>query len=405
MESIYMDNNATTPLNSAAFADLMKWSQCANPSSTKHGFGRKAKAALEDARRKIARKLNVPPGELYFTSGATEANNLAIQGIVKAYDETHGGGGDGGGHIVCSAIEHKACLDVCKELERQGHAVTYVNPGPHRSSGIVTARGVRSALRDNTCLIVVMHANNELGTIQDVEGIGVVAARRGIPFHCDCAQSAGRIPGGITPRQWGATSVAISAHKFGGPKGVGALWLSRRCNCMPLAQGGKQEEGLRPGTENVGGVVSMATALESALVDRESRNARLRKLCFDVIVGGLARKNVGFQVLGNMQQRLANTLLLSFSRSPFRPNKAVCNSKIVQYLDEGHGAPSIAISIGSACNTKDHAASHVLDAIGAAKDVRQGAVRISIGDQNTLGQCKVLVAQIERALKDQGIIQ
>jgi len=397
-----MDNNSTTPLSKAALEQLMIWSQAANPSSQKYELGRVASASLEDARKKIARCLNVPPTELYFTSGATEANNLAIQGVVRSYSNKHAGKK---GHIVCSALEHKAALEVCKELERRGHVVTYVFPGPPRSSGRVLGSTLQHAIRPDTCLIVVMHANNELGTIQDVWGIGKVAKARGIPFHCDCAQSAGRTVGGVKPQSWGATSISVSAHKFGGPKGVGCVWISKKCDCLPLSMGGEQEKGMRPGTENMGGIMAMAAALQNSLANRQQKNAKLRAMC-QMILREFEENRLRFQLLGTPQwgpeMRLPNTMLVTFLRSPAKPNKAVCNSKIVAYLDGCR--PPIAVSIGSACNTKSRYASHVLDAIEATQEQKQGAIRISLGDHNTPRQCRHLVYRVKEALQDQGIV-
>jgi len=394
---IYMDNNATTPLRRCALQELVTWSQCANPSSTKHALGRQAHEAVEGARKRVARCLNVPAAGLYFTSGATEADNMAIQGVAKAYHMRTGRPG----HIVCSAIEHKACLEPCKALEQLGWRVTYVAP---EDGGIVAAETVQRALQRDTCLVVVMHANNELGTLQQVGRIGALARRRRIAFHCDCAQSAGRVPGGIKPARWGATSVAISGHKFGGPKGVGALWLAKNCRCAPLSLGGAQEGGVRPGTENVGGIMAMAAALEASLRDRSVRNEHLRYMCRDEILGEFKRLGVPCQLLGTPSwapdKRLANTLLVTFPRSPARPRKAICNSKLVKFLDEG--APPVAVSIGSACNTKSKHASHVLDAIGATPEMRQGCLRISLGDQNTPEECRLVAERIRDGLAAQG---
>ncbi|MRR13963.1 cysteine desulfurase, partial [archaeon] len=267
MKPIYMDHSATTPVAPEVLAAMLPYfSDKFGNASSLHGFGREAKEALEESRDKVARLLNADPEEIVFTSGGTESDNIALRGI--AYKNR-----DSGRHIITSQIEHPAILETCRSLEQEGFSVTYL---PVNREGLVDISELERAIRPDTILISIMHANNEVGTIQPLEDIGRLAAERDIYLHTDAVQTVGKIP--VDVEAMGADLLSLSAHKLYGPKGVGALYIRRGTKIQSLATGGGHEMGLRSGTENVPGIVGLARAADLAREDMAAEGQRLTGL-------------------------------------------------------------------------------------------------------------------------------
>lgn len=359
MKRIYLDNNATTPLAPEVLEAMRPYllEDYGNASSI-HWFGQRAKAGMEKAREQVARLLNARASEIVFTSGGTESDNTAMLGIVEAVRAERK-------HVVTSAIEHPAVLSTAKWLERRGVAVTYVRAG---ASGVIDPADVASALRPETVLISIMHANNELGTIQPLEAIGRMARERDIYFHADAVQSAGKIP--IDVEKLGVDLLAVSAHKLYGPKGVGALYVRKGTILRTLLHGGHHERDRRPGTENVAGIAGLGAAAELArahLAEEADRIAALRDRLEDGVVAGVPYVTVN----GDRAHRVPNTTNVTFD-----------------YL-EGEGfviamdLRGIACSTGSACSSGSLEPSHVLSAIGLRPEQARASIRLSLGRFNT----------------------
>lgn len=358
MNRVYFDNNATTPLAPEVFDAMRPYllEDYGNASSI-HWFGQRAKAGVEKAREQVARLLGARASEVVFTSGGTESDNAAILGIVEAARGERK-------HVVTSAIEHPAVLSTAKALERRGVGVTYVRVG---AGGVIDPADVEAAIRPETVLISIMHANNELGTIQPLEEIGRIARQRDIYFHTDAVQSAGKIP--VDVEKLGVDLLALSAHKLNGPKGVGALYVRRGTILRPLMYGGHHERDRRPGTENVAGIVGLGAAAEIArthLGEESSRLAALRDRLEAGIVAGVPRVAVN----GDRAHRVPGTTNLAFD-----------------YL-EGEGfviamdLRGIACSTGSACSSGSLEPSHVLSAIGLKPEQARASIRFSLGRFN-----------------------
>ena len=351
---IYLDYNATTPIDPRVRAAMLPYlgDQFGNPSST-HAFGRSAWAAAERARRQVADLLACAPEEVVFTSGGSESDNLAIQGVAFASRAR-------GRHIVTSTIEHPAVLNTCLYLaEQHGFDVTYVDVDGH---GRVDPEVVRHAIRPDTVLISVMHANNETGTIQPIEEIGGIAREAGIPFHTDASQSVGKIPTRVA--ELGVDLLTIAGHKVYAPKGIGALYVRGGIELQPIIYGGGQERRLRAGTENVPYMVALGEACEVAadlLLEEGKRQRWLR----DRLHGILAEELDEVHLNGHPDARLPNTLNLSFP--------GVIGSDLLDAV------PEVAFSTGSACHAGSAAPSPVLAQMGLGTDVALGAVRLSLG--------------------------
>lgn len=376
-ESIYLDHAATTPLRAEARAAMEPFlvENYANPSSI-YRLAQSARAAIDRARDTIAECLGTHPAEIVFTSGGTESNNAAIKGAAFARR-------DEGQHIVTTALEHHAVLEPVEELRQHfGFEVTVVPVG---SSGIVDPHAVRDALRPDTVLLSVMWANNEIGTIQPVEEIAAHARSRGVTIHVDAVQAAGAIP--IDLRAVPVDLLSISAHKFYGPKGVGALYIRRGTPWWPLILGGGQERERRSGTENVAGIVGMAAALEPVCAERESTNARLSALR-DFLLDTIPARIPGTHINGSRSQRLPNNANLSF--------EGVNGESLLVGLD----LAGIMASSGSACASGSLEPSHVLRATGLSHDLAQASLRFTVGRESTREELEravdVLVALVTR---------
>ena len=351
MERIYLDNAAATPLDPRVLDVIMPYLTTAygNPSSL-HYFGQQARAAVQTARSQVAHCLGVKGEDLVFTSGGTEADNLAILGFLRAnYPD--------GGHLITTAVEHHAVLRTFQALEQKGYDVTYV---PVEADGRVTAEAVAQALRDDTVLISVMYANNETGMIQPIDAIGALARQKGIAFHVDAVQAFGYVP--IRPLAQGIDMLTVCSHKIYGPKGVGALYIRHGLNVAAEAYGGPQEHRLRAGTENVAAIAGFGKAAELLEAERDDRVLAARRLTDTVI---------DFSVDG------------------------VDSAILLIALD----LQGLAVSAGSACEAGAVEASHVLQAMGIEEKWLRSSIRLSVGKENTLDEIKRAVAIIGDAVR------
>jgi cysteine desulfurase len=369
VQRIYLDHNATTPLPPAVIDRMLVVlrEEFGNPSSVHH-FGQQAKAALDDARTDVANLIGAEPSEVLFTSGGTEADNIAIRGAAEALEAT------GKRHLIASAIEHEAVLNTLKALARRGWRTTLL---PVDQTGIVSPDALRDALADDTAVVSVMHANNEIGTIQPIPELARLAHERGALFHTDAVQSAGKIP--IDVRTLGVDMLSMSAHKFYGPKGVGALWIRRGLRVLPLLTGGRQERSRRAGTENVAGIVGMGVAARNAAAKMADEGRRLAALR-DRLEAGILRSVPGTAVNGSTEARVPNTTNISFDRIE-------AESLLIALDLEG-----IAVSTGSACSSGTLEPSHVLKAMGFNAHRTQNSIRFSLGAANTEAEVDRVIA-------------
>ena len=357
---IYLDHNATTP-PAAEVADAMATAlreQFGNPSSVHH-FGQSAKAVLDEARSAVALLVGAEPSEVVFTSGGTESDNIAIRGVAEALEPA------GRRHLVASAIEHEAVLNTLKALARRGWRTTLL---PVDQTGIVAPDALANALTDDTAVVSVMHANNEIGTIQPIAELARLAKSRGALFHTDAVQTAGKVP--VDVRALGVDLLSLSAHKFYGPKGVGALWIRRGVRLQPPITGGKQERSRRAGTENVPGIVGLGVAATLAREKMSEEGERLSRLRDRLEEGILARVS-GTAVNGAGSPRVPNTTNISFDRIE------------AESLLIGLDLAGVAVSTGSACSSGTLEPSHVLKAMGFPAHRTQNSIRFSLGTANT----------------------
>ena len=371
MPRIYLDHNATTP-PSATVVDRMSAvlrEEFGNPSSVHH-FGQRAKALLDEARTQVANLLGGDPSEIVFTGSGTEGDNIAIRGIAEALEST------GRRHIVTSSIEHEAVLNTVKALARRGWRTTLL---PVDASGIVSPDDLRHGLADDTALVSILHANNEIGTIQPIPELAAIARERRAVFHTDAVQTAGKLP--IDVKALGVDVRTISAHKFYGPKGVGAMWIRRGVRLQSALTGGKQERGRRSGTENVAGIVGMGVAAREALSKMSAEQARLRTLR-DALESQILSRVSGTARNGSPEPRVANTSNISFDRIE-------AESLLIALDLEG-----IAVSTGSACSSGTLEPSHVLKAMGLPAHRTQNSIRFSLGAANTEDDVERVVAML-----------
>ena len=356
---IYVDNAATTAMNDVAIAAMSPYLKevYGNPSSL-HSVGQAAKEALDGARAKIAACLNCEPKEIYFTSGGSEADNQAIRSAAV------NGAKKGKKHIVTTAFEHHAVLHTLKKLEKEGFEVTYLDV---HADGVVSVDEVAAAIRPDTALVTVMYANNEIGTIQPIQEIGEVCKSAGVVFHTDAVQAAGHIP--VDVKADNIDMLSVSAHKFHGPKGVGAIYCRKGILLNTFIEGGAQERGRRAGTENIGGVVSMTVALEEAVKNMAGNAVKLKKMR-DRLIDGLL-KIPHSRLNGDRKKRLPANVNMCF--------EGIEGEGLLLLLD----AKGICASSGSACTSGSLDPSHVLLAIGLPHEVAHGSLRISLSEDNT----------------------
>lgn len=369
MARIYLDHNATTPLlpEAADRLDRVSREVWGNASSVHH-FGQQAKAVLDDARSEVAALIGVDPSEVVFTAGGTESDNFALRGAAEALEPT------GRKHLIATAIEHEAVLNTVKSLARRGWRVTLL---PVDASGIVSPDALREAITDDTAVVSVMHANNEIGTIQPVAELAAMAHERGALVHTDAVQSAGKIP--LDVKALGVDLLSISGHKFYGPKGVGALWVRRSVRLLPFVTGGRQERNRRAGTENVAGYAALGVAARAAREKLTGEAARLAALR-DRLEAGVLAGVPGTMRNGAAAPRVPNTANISFER--------IESESLLIGLDlEG-----IAVSSGSACSSGTLEPSHVLKAMGLPHHRTLSSIRFSLGLSNTEADVDRVVA-------------
>jgi cysteine desulfurase len=377
---IYLDNHATTPMDSRVLREMLPYfvHRFANAASFTHSLGRDADEKVEQARAEVARLIHADAREIVFTSGATESNNLSIKGVPEAYQKK-------GRHIITTVIEHKSVLDPCKRLSMSGCEVTYL---PVRSDGIVDVEDLEKAIRPTTILISVMFANNEVGTIQPIAEIGKIAKEKGILFHCDAAQAAGKVP--VNVKEMGIDLLSFTAHKIYGPKGVGALYVRKkdpRVHLIPIFDGGGHETGLRSGTLNVPGIVAFAKACELCRTGMKEESERIGKLR-DRLRDKLLKEIPGCVVNGNERHHLSHNLNVSFP--------GISAKKLMEEL------PRLALSSGSACTSASLEVSYVLKAMGVTEELRRSSIRFGLGRFNNLpeiDQAALLVARAVQKLR------
>lgn len=360
MHRTYLDHNATTPLHPAVLERMtaVLGDEFGNPSSVHH-FGQRAKALVDQARSAVAALIGADPSEVVFTSGGTESDNFAIRGVAEAMEAA------GRRHLIATSIEHEAVLNTLKALARRGWKTTLL---PVDGRGVVSADALRDAITDDTAIVSVMHANNEVGTIQPIAELADVAHARGALLHTDAVQSTGKIP--VNVNTLGADLLSLSAHKMNGPKGAGALWMRRGIRLTPTMTGGRHERGRRAGTENVAGIVGLGVA---AALAAEKMNVEAPKIAAlrDRLETSVVRAVPGTAVNGAGSPRVPNTTNVSFER-------VEAESLLIALDLEG-----IAVSTGSACSSGTLEPSHVLKAMGFPPHRTQNSIRFSFGQGNT----------------------
>ncbi|NLW16568.1 MAG: cysteine desulfurase NifS [Firmicutes bacterium] len=358
MRSVYLDHAATTPVHPEVIAAMLPYF---NPTfgnaSSVHGFGRQGRMAIDNARDTLAKALGAQANEIYFTSGGTESDNIALRGVAAAM-------ADKGRHIITTSIEHHAILDTCAHLAKQGFEITYL---PVDADGLVDPEDVKAAIRPDTILISIGHANNEMGAIQPLAEIGAIAKEHGVYLHTDAVQSFGTLPIDVNELQ--VDLLSLSGHKIYGPKGIGALYVRRGTRVRPIMFGGGQERKLRPGTENVAGIVGLAKAVELAMAEREERVKEMTRLRDKLIDGLLAVPHVTLN--GHREKRLPGNVNISV--------KYVEGESLILSLD----LRGIAVSSGSACTSGSLEPSHVLIAMGLDHLQAHGSLRLTLGRDTT----------------------
>ncbi len=370
MNTIYLDNNATTKTDEEVVKAMMPYllDNYGNPSSI-YKIGRENKKVVEDSREKIAKILNCEPNEIYFTSGGSESDNTAIRGIAYSYKNK-------GNHIITSKIEHPAVLETCKQLEKEGFEVSYIGTD---ENGIVDLEELKKEIKQATTLITIMFANNEIGTLQPIKEIGEIAKKNNIIFHTDGVQAVGSVL--IDVKELNIDSLSLSAHKFYGPKGIGVLYVRKGIKFEKFVNGGHQERNKRAGTENVSGIVGLAKAIELAYQDLEENNKKIKELR-DYYVEQVKEKIPYIKINGDMEKRLPGNSNISF--------RFIEGEGLLLNLD----LKGICASSGSACTSGSLDPSHVLLAIGLPHEIAHGSLRISIGKYNTKEEIDYLVENL-----------
>ena len=372
----YFDHAATTGVREEVLKEMLPYFsiEYGNPSSI-YSIGRKAKMAIEEARRKVANAINAKPKEIYFTSCGSESDNLAIKGIARALK-------DKGNHIITSKIEHHAVLNSCRNLEEEGFKITYLNV---QKNGVIDLQELKESITDKTILITIMTANNEIGTIQPIKEIGKIAREKNIIFHTDSVQAIGNIR--IDVQEMYIDSLSMSAHKFYGPKGIGALYVRDKVTFSKMQDGGHQEKDKRAGTENVAGIVGLGKAIELANKELENNNKHLKELR-DYYINEVNNNIDGFKINGDLESRLPGNVNISF--------KNIDGGELLYKLDEF----GICASTGSACNTGSKGPSHVLVSIGLEPEYLQSSLRTTFGIENTKEDIDYLVKNLKTIVEE-----
>jgi len=374
---IYLDNAASTAVHPEVVKEMMPYfdTQYGNPSSI-HQFGRKAKNAIEKARKQVATLIGAEPNEILFTSGGTESNNTILDGVLTSNSEPDPE------HIITSSIEHEAVLQPCKEFENVGIKITYLPVDEH---GIVNPDEITNSINSHTVLVSIMFANNEVGTIQPIKEISEICKKYQIPLHTDAVQAVGKIP--INVKDLGVDALSISSHKINGPKGIGALFIKKGLMVTPQILGGGQENGMRSGTENVASIVGFGKACEIAK-ERLNRNISHFQTLHSSILSKITKEISHVKLNGHPEKRIFNNVHLTFM--------GVNGEDLIIKLDE-HG---IAASTGSACSVHTQKASHVLKAMGFNHEQITGSLRISFGYMNTLDEIDQTVEVLKKVVSE-----
>jgi len=374
---IYMDNHATTPVDPRVVETMLPYfsENFGNAASRNHAFGWKAEEGVEHAREQVAKLIGATPKEIIWTSGATESNNLAIKGVAEMYREK-------GNHIITEVTEHKAVLDTCKRLEKYGYEVTYL---PVQKDGRVNLDDVRKAITPRTILLTIMYANNEIGVVQPVAELGALAKEKGVFFHVDGVQAAGKIP--VDVNKENIDLLSLSGHKLYGPKGVGALYVRRRnprVQLSPLIDGGGHERGMRSGTLNVTGIVGFGKACELCLDEMPVESARLRGMR-DRLKDRIFSELDEVFINGSMTHRLPHNINISFA--------------YVEGESMLMGINDVAVSSGSACTSATLEPSYVLKALGVGEDLAHTSIRFGLGRFNTDEEVDYVAARVVETVK------
>ncbi|MDE6020944.1 MAG: cysteine desulfurase NifS [Ruminococcus sp.] len=372
---VYADNAATTMMSKTAKDAMMPYFDViyGNPSSL-YSFGQEAKTALEEARAKVARALNADPKEIYFTSGGSEADNQAIQSAAAI------GARKGKKHIISTKFEHHAVLHTLNKLEKHGYEVTLLDV---HESGVITADEVADAIREDTCLVTVMFANNEIGTIQPIAEIGAVCREKGVLFHTDAVQAVAHIP--VDVKAMNIDMLSLSGHKFHGPKGVGALYVKKGIALSNLIEGGAQERGKRAGTENVPAIAGMAAALEESVLHMEENMNKITAMREQLIKG--LSKIPHSKLNGDRNMRVPGTVNFCF--------EGIEGESLLLLLDDA----GIAASSGSACTSGSLDPSHVLLSIGLPHEVAHGSLRLSVCEYNTPEEMTHIIENVPKVVE------
>lgn len=370
MKTIYLDNSATTKTDEEVIKAMLPYlsENYGNPSSI-YRLGRENRKAVEDAREKVAKALNCESNEIYFTAGGSESDNTAIRGIAYGYKSK-------GNHIITSKIEHPAVLETCKQLEKEGFEVSYISVN---ENGIINIEELEKEIKQTTTLITVMFANNEIGTLQPIKEIGEIAKKHNIIFHTDAVQAVGSIK--IDVKELNIDSLSLSAHKFYGPKGIGALYVRKGVKFDKFINGGHQERNKRAGTENVAGIVGLGKAIELAYSELDKHNVEIKKLR-DYYVEEIEKRIPYIKINGDREKRLPGNSNISF--------RFIEGEGLLLNLD----LKGICASSGSACTSGSLDPSHVLLAIGLPHEIAHGSLRISIGKYNTKEEIDYLIENL-----------
>ena len=372
---VYMDNAATTKLSPDVLNAMMPYlTDIYGNASSVHAFGREAREGVEHARNQVAAAINASPDEIFFTAGGTESDNMAIKGVAHKYAKK-------GKHIITTAIEHHAVLHTCEALEKEGYEVTYL---PVDEDGLISVEQVRAAMRDDTLLVTVMFANNEVGTIEPIAEIGALCRERNVLFHTDAVQAVCHIP--IDVRAMNIDLMSISAHKFHGPKGIGALYCRKGIVLEPVIVGGAQERKRRAGTENVAGIVGLGAAIARAHKNMSADMARVSALR-DKLISGILKNIPHVKLNGHPTQRLPQNVNFSI--------RYIEGESILLMLDIN----GIAASSGSACTSGSLDPSHVLLAMGIPHEIAHGSLRLTLSDMTTDEEVDYVLETLTKTVK------